>query len=297
MPVVYLNGQFLPSNEARVPVDDRGFLFGDGVYEVTRALGGRLFAEEAHWRRLESGLAQLRIQPPPDFTREHVRALCERLLAENGLTGGEATVYLQVTRGVAPRTHAFPPAGTAATVYLSASPFQIPWELRLRGVSAVTLPDLRWARCDLKTVNLLPNILAKQQAKEAGAWEAVLVREGVVTEGASTTVMVVMEDTLFMHPKDQRILPGVTRDVLLELARDLELRVVERPVRLDERPRWEELLLAGTTTDVQPVVSLDGQPVGEGKPGPMARQLQKALYQYMGVPWPASNAPLGGVPS
>jgi D-alanine transaminase len=289
MPVVYLNGQFLPSHEARVSVDDRGFLFGDGVYEVTRALGGRLFAEEAHWRRLETGLAQLRIQPPPDFTRERVRALGERLLEENALTGGEATVYLQVTRGAAPRTHAFPPVGTPATVYLAASPFQIPWEVRQRGVSAITLPDLRWARCDLKTVNLLPNILAKQQAKEAGAWEAVLVREGIVTEGASTTVMVVMEDTLFTHPKDHRILPGVTRDVLLELARDLELHVVERPVRLDERPRWEELLLVGTTTDVQPVVSLDGQLVGEGRPGPMTRQLQKALYQYMGVSWPVGD--------
>ncbi|MCY1081250.1 aminotransferase class IV [Archangium lansingense] len=289
MSVVYLNGQFLPSHEARIPVDDRGFLFGDGVYEVTRALGGRLFAEEAHWRRLESGLAQLRIQPPPDFTREHVRALSERLLAENGLTGGEATVYMQVTRGAAPRTHAFPPAGTAATVYLAASSFQIPWEMRQRGVSAVTLPDLRWARCDIKTVNLLPNILAKQQAKEAGAWEAVLVRDGVVTEGASTTVMVVMEDTLFTHPKGHHILPSVTRDVVLELARDMQLHVVERPVRLDERPRWEELLLVGTTTDVQPVVSLDGQPVGEGRRGPMALQLQQALYQYMGVPWPVGD--------
>lgn len=289
MSVVYLNGQFLPSHEARVPVDDRGFLFGDGVYEVTRALGGRLFAEEAHWRRLETGLAELRIQPPPDFTRERVRAISERLLAENALTGGEATVYLQVTRGAAPRTHAFPPAGTAPTVYLSASPFQVPWETRQRGVSAITLPDLRWGRCDIKTVNLLPNILAKQQAKEAGAWEAVLVREGVVTEGASTTVLVVMEDTLFTHPKGPQVLPSVTRDVVLELARDLQLHVVERPVRLDERPQWEELLLVGTTTDVQPVVSLDGQPVGEGRPGPITRQLQKALYQHMGVSWPVGD--------
>ncbi len=288
MSVVYLNGQLFPSHEARIPVEDRGFLFGDGVYEVTRALNGRLFGEEAHWRRLEAGLAQLRIQPPPDFTRESVRALSERLLAENALTEGHATVYLQVTRGAAPRTHAFPPVGTPATVYLSASPFQIPWDIRQKGVSAVTLPDLRWARCDIKTVNLLPNILAKQQAKDAGAWEAVLVRDGVVMEGTSTSVLVVMEDTLFTHPKDHRILPGVTRDILLDLARDLDLRVIERPVRLDERSRWEELLLVGTTTDVQPVVLLDGQPVGDGHPGPMTRQLQKALYRYMDVPVPFS---------
>lgn len=283
MPIVHLDGQFLPAHEARVSVDDRGFLFGDGVYEVTRAIRGVLFAEEAHWRRLEAGLAELRIRPPEGFTREHVRALSERLLQENGLTGGEATVYLQLTRGAAPRVHAFPPAGTRATLYLSAAPFQIPWDVRAAGVKAISLPDLRWGRCDLKTVNLLPNVLAKQQAKEAGAWEAVLVRDGHLTEGASTTALVVLDGALHTHPLGPRILPGVTRDVVLRLARAEGLAVVERAVPLDTRARWQELLLLGTTTDVQPVVTLDGQPVGDGRPGPVARRLQRALYGHMGL--------------
>lgn len=283
MPIVHLDGQFLPSHEARVSVDDRGFLFGDGVYEVTRALHGRLYGEEAHWLRLEAGLAALRIQPPEGFSRAHVRALSERLLRDNGLEAGEATVYLQVTRGAAPRVHAFPPAGTRATLYLSATAFQVPWDVRAAGVRAVTLPDLRWGRCDLKTVNLLPNVLAKQQAKDAGAWEALLVRDGLVTEGASTTAAIVMDGALHTHPLGPRILPGVTRDVVLGLARAEGLTVVEQPVPLDTRARWQELLLLGTTTDVQPVVTLDGQPVGDGQPGPVTRRLQRALYRHMGV--------------
>jgi D-alanine transaminase len=287
---VYLNGEYLPRHEARVSVEDRGFLFGDGVYEVTRALGGRLFEEEAHWRRLEWGLGQLRIAPPEGFGRESVRAISERLLQDNGLADADATVYVQVTRGVAPRTHGFPPPGTPPTVFLSASALQVPWELRARGVAAITHPDWRWARCDIKTVNLLPNILAKQRALEAGAWEALLVRDGVVTEGSSTSVFAVVGGELHTHPRDTRILPGVTRDVVIALARERGLRVHETPPRLEERPRWEELLLVGTTTDVQPVVSLDGAPVGEGRPGPVGRSLQTVLYQRMGLPLGAALA-------
>jgi D-alanine transaminase len=290
MPVVYLDGQFLPAHAARVSADDRGFLFGDGVYEVTRFVEGRPFEEEAHWRRLSRGLSELRIPLPEGLTREALAALSARLLADNGLLQGHATVYLQVTRGApSPRAHAFPAPGTPPTVYATAAPLEVPWALRHAGVRAVTRPDLRWARCDLKTVNLLPNVLAKQEAKEAGAFEAVLVREGVLTEGASTSVLVVMEGALLTHPHGPRILPGVTRDVLVRLGRAAGLRVVERPVLLEERGRFEELLLAGTTTDVQPVVALDGAPVGDGRVGPVGRQLQAALYREMGVPVPPAG--------
>lgn len=283
---VYLNGEYLPKTEARVSVDDRGFLFGDGVYEVTRALRGRLFAEAAHWRRLESGLTALRIRPPEGFGMEALRALSERLLRENGLHEGDATVYVQLTRGAAPRVHAFPSPETPPTVYATVAPFQVPWDVRRRGVAAITHPDQRWARCDLKTVNLLPNVLAKQHAKEAGAWEAVLVRDGVVTEGASTNVLGVVDGQLYTHPNGPRILPGVTRDVVLGLARELGLRVHEVPLRLEERHRWQELFLTGTTTDVQPVGSLDGTPVGNGQPGPITRALQAALHHHMGMEVP-----------
>jgi D-alanine transaminase len=284
---VYLNGEFLPLEQARVSVEDRGFLFGDGVYEVTRALPGGLFAESAHWERLQRGIQELRLTPPEGFSKARVRDISERLLEANGLAGREATVYLQLTRGAAPRNHGFPPPGTPPTLYLSAAPFQVPWAQRKDGVSAMTLPDLRWVRCDLKTVNLLPNILAKQRAREAGVFEALLVRDGVITEGASTSVFIVMDGALFTHPKDHHILPGVTRDIVLELAHGLGLKVHERPVRVDERGRFEEVFLAGTTTDVQPVVAVDGGRVGDGRPGPVTRKLQGALHQRMGVEPPA----------
>lgn len=284
---VYLNGEFLPLEQARVSVEDRGFLFGDGVYEVTRALPGGLFAEAAHWERLQRGIAELRLTTPEGFSKARVREISERLLEANGLAGRQATVYLQLTRGAAPRNHGFPPPGTPPTLYMSASPFQVPWAQRKDGVSAMTHPDLRWARCDLKTVNLLPNILAKQRAREAGVFEALLVRDGVITEGASTSVFAVMEGALLTHPKDPHILPGVTRDIVLELAHGLGLKVHERPVRVDERERLEEVFLAGTTTDVQPVVAVDGGRVGDGRPGPVTRKLQEALLQRMGMEPPA----------
>jgi D-alanine transaminase len=284
---VYLNGELVPLESARVSVEDRGFVFGDGVYEVTRVLPGGMFAEAAHWQRLQRGLQELKLSTPEGFGPALVRDISQRLLEANGLVGRQATVYLQLTRGAAPRNHAFPPTGTPPTLYMSASPFQVPWTQRKEGVSTVLLPDLRWARCDLKTVNLLPNILAKQQAREAGVFEALLVRDGVITEGASTSAFFVMGGTLLTHPKDERILPGVTRDIVLELARELRIPVQERAVRVEEQARLEEVFLAGTTTDVQPVIAVNGARVGEGKPGQVTLALQRALYQRMGIEVPA----------
>jgi D-alanine transaminase len=281
--LVYLNGEFLPRSKALISVEDRGFLFGDGIYEVTRALEGRLFEEEAHWRRLEGGMEQLALPRPEGFGMEAVRGIARRLLQENGLAEADATVYLQLTRGVAPRTHGFPPPGTPPTLYIATTALQVPWELRQRGVKAITHPDLRWGRCDIKTVNLLPNVLAKQRAHELGAWEALLVRDGVITEGSSTSVFVVVGGQLYTHPKGPHILPGVTRDVVLSLAGELGLHLHETPPRVEERHRWDELLLVGTTTDVQPVVTLDGAPIGEGHPGAVCRALQAALYRRMGM--------------
>ena len=280
---VYLNGEFLPLEQARVSVEDRGFLFGDGVYEVTRVLPSGLFAESEHWHRLQHGIKTLKLETPEGFSKEFVRRISQELLEANGLTGRQATVYLQLTRGAAPRNHAFPPAGTPPTLYMSAAPFQVPWTQRKEGVSALMLPDLRWARCDLKTVNLLPNILATQQAREAGVFEALLVRDGVITEGASTSVFVVMGGALYTHPKDPRILPGVTRDIVLSLAKELGMTVHERPAQVVERGSFEEVFLAGTTTDVQPVVAVNGGKVGDGKPGPVTLALQQALLRKMGI--------------
>jgi D-alanine transaminase len=280
--LVYLNGRYIPKEEAVIPVDDRGFLFGDGVYELTRALRGKLLVEDGHWARLDRGMRELRIGGPEDLTKDSLREISERLLAENGLDGGDATVYAQLTRGVAPRLHVFP-ENTRPTVYVATSPFSSPLDLRRNGVPAITVPDIRWSRCDLKTVSLLPNVLAKQRAKEAGAWEAVLVRDAAITEGSSTNVFGVIDGEIRTYPKSNYILPGVTRDVVIGLARELDLPVSEMPIFVDEIPRLDELFLSGTTTEIQPIIQLDGKPVGNGRPGPIALALFDALQQFLGV--------------
>jgi D-alanine transaminase len=283
MMLVYLNDVYLDSAAARVSVDDRGFLFGDGVYEVTRALGGRLFAGDRHMRRLERGMRELELRWPDGLDAAGLSAVSERLLRDNGLVEGEATVYAQITRGAAPppRTHAFPPPDTPPTVYVAARRFTPLDELRARGAAAITVADIRWGRCDLKTIQLLPNVVAKQRAARADCFEAVQVRDGVVTEGASTNVFAVLDGVLRTHPADRHILPGVTREIVLDLARVLGLPAREEAVTLAEVARASELFLTGTTTDIMPVVRLDGRPVGAGQPGPVARQLHARLQEQM----------------
>jgi D-alanine transaminase len=283
--LAYLNGEYLDRARAAVSVEDRGFLFGDGVYEVTRAHDGRLFEAERHLRRLERGLAALQIARPRELESGSLIEISERLLRDDGLTSGDATVYLQITRGVAPRTHHFPPAGTSPTVYLSASSLAVPDDTRARGAAVILTTDLRWERCDLKTINLLPNIVGKQQAVAAGAFEAVFVRGDVVTEGASTNVFAVLDGELRTHPATHRILPGITRDVVLEIARESEreLGVPVREVSLTsvELRRASEVFLTSTTNDVMPVTCIDGAVVGNGTPGPIARRLHAALVARM----------------
>ncbi|HEU5261492.1 MAG TPA: aminotransferase class IV [Gemmatimonadales bacterium] len=279
--LVYLNGAYLESADARISLDDRGFLFGDGVYEVTRALGGRLFAGDRHLRRLERGMRELELRWPDGLDAAGLRAVSERLLHENGLAEGEATVYAQITRGAAPRTHAFPPPGTPPTVYVAAGRFKPIDELRGRGAAAITIEDIRWGRCDLKTIQLLPNVLARQRAARADAFDAVQVRDGVVTEGASTNLFAVLDGVVRTHPADRRILAGVTREIVLELARELGLSAREEAIAVAELSRGSEVFLTGTTTDVMPVARLDGRPVGAGRPGPVARQLHAKLRGRM----------------
>jgi D-alanine transaminase len=277
--IVYLNGQFLPRNEARLSVDERGFFFGDGVYEVTRVVRGRLFEWDRHARRLARGLRELRIDAGLDL--DTIRSLQERLVKENGILDGQGTVYLQITRGAAPRTHHFPPAGTPATVFLSASPFVPPSDVRSRGVAVTTYPDYRWSRCDLKTVNLLPAVMAKQFASDHDAFESIFVREAVVTEGSHTNVFGVIGGEVRTYPNSNYILPGITRDVVIELAHELGIPVSETPIYLHEIALLEECFLTGTTSDVMPVVSIDGKPVGNGRPGAITMRLYEALAQRL----------------
>jgi D-alanine transaminase len=276
MATVYLNGSYLPRERALVSVDDRGFTFGDGIYEVVRVVDERIFLWEAHAERMTRGLAAIRIPFGPSEVAG-LRAVVERLLRDNDLTSGEATVYLQVTRGAATRVHRFPPAGTPPTVYAAASAFTPSDEMREKGVKAITFPDFRWARCDLKTVNLLGAVLARQAAAEAGAYEALLLRDGVLTEGAATNACVVLDGTLRTYPLSNYILPGITRAVVVELARELGLALREEPVTHEELRRSDEIFIVGTTTDVTGVTALDGRAVGVGAPGPVTRRLQEAF--------------------
>ena len=275
--IVYVDGQFVPRDEARVSVEDRGFVFGDGVYEVLRAIRGHLFAARFHNDRLRRSLDGIRINLSGQDSAERFAEIGKQLLRDNDLLTGEATVYMQVTRGATTRAHAFPPAETQPTIYISVARFTPYSDLAETGASAISHPDLRWGRCDLKTLNLLPNVLASQAAKERGAFEAMLIRDGVITEGAKTNFFGVVDGALRTHPCDAHILPGITRSVLRDLARDVDIELDERPIRVDEIPKLTELFLTGTTTDVMPIVKLDDKSVGKGKPGELTRRLQRVL--------------------
>jgi D-alanine transaminase len=279
--IVYVNGTFMPRAEARVSVEDRGFVFGDGVYEVLRAINGRLFAARFHNDRLKRSLEGIRIALPQGDTPERFVEIGKQLLKENNLLQGEATLYMQVTRGATTRAHNFPPPDIAPTVYISVARFTPYADLAQSGASAITHADLRWARCDLKTLNLLPNVLASQTAKERGAFEAMLIRDGVVTEGTRTNFFGVVNGSLRTHPSDTHILPGITRSVLRDLARDLTIELDETPIKASEIPKLSELFITGTTTDVMPVVKLDDKPVGKGKPGELTRKLQRVLAESL----------------
>lgn len=291
MSTVYLNGELLPAAEARIPVNDRGFLFGDGVYEVSPAYRGGFFRMGRHLARLERGLRELRI----DFDPSALPAVHRELLEANRLDDAEvAYVYVQVTRGVAPRTHAFPPTPVPPTVYAFAQRYDRPgrerWE---RGYEAVTVPDRRWARVDIKSIALLPNCLAQQAAVDAGVTDALLVRDGIALEGAHSNFFVVVGDTVVTHPATNVILHGITRELVLELCPELGIPVDVRPFMVEELARAEEAFFTGTTTEVRPTVRVDGRPVGDGRVGPVTRRLFDAFLEAVGAVVPG-RAGAGG---
>jgi len=275
MSVVYLNGKYIPKEKAFVSVDDRGFLFGDGIYEVTSAYRGKLFRWSRHEARVLRGLAALRIDyDPSELEQVHIR-----LLAENDLAKAQvAYIYLEVTRGVAPRTHAFPATAVEPTVYLFAGEYHRPprdrWE---RGFTSVTVPDQRWARVDVKTVQLLPNVLGKQAAVDHGVDEIIYVKDGFPIEGALNNFFTVFGDTVVTHPTSNQILPGISREVVLELCRKLGYRVEHKAITLAELFEASEAFHTGTLTEVKPCVQVDGRVIGGGKPGPVTRALFDAF--------------------
>lgn len=273
--IVYLNGDFLPFEEARVPIMDRGFLFADGIYEVSAVLDGRLVDNAAHLARLDRSLSEIGIRNPHDAAAWE--RLQTELVARNGLS--EGLVYMQVTRGVAERDFAFPPADTPPTVVMftqaktvSANP------LAERGAAIVTVEDLRWKRRDIKSVALLAQVLAKQAAAAAGVAEAWMHEDGFVTEGSSSTAFIVTnERVLVTRPLSTALLPGITRAAVLRLASEQDLRIEERAFSVEEACSATEAFYTSASAFVMPVVSIDGTPVGDGKPGALTRRLRE-LY-------------------
>lgn len=268
--VVYLNGEILDERDARVHVNDRGFLLADGIYEVIRVYGGRPLELDRHLRRLERSARELRL--PLDPTADEIGRIATELLVRNGLA--DATIYVQVTRGVAPRTHAFPTATVVPTTYVAVRPALAPPPALVRdGAAAITRPDDRWARCDVKAVGLTANVLAKQAAVDAGAFEAIFVRDGYVTDCASCNVFAVVGRTLLTAPRTNYILWGITREVVLELARQDGLDVQEMPFRVEVLRQADEIFVTGTSSEITPIVALDGAAVGSGRPGAVTQRL------------------------
>jgi len=273
-PICYLNSEFVALHEARISPLDRGFLFADSVYEVLPAFDGRMFRLREHLDRLERGLAEVRIATP--FTHEQWLDILHELIRRNG--SADMYVYIQVTRGAEyGRNHTFP-EGAQPTVFAMAAPLPVlTAEDRAQGWSAITVEDFRWGRCDIKSTMLLANVLMKQRAADAGAQEAIIVSNGEVLEGSSTSVFLVLNGTLVTPPNSHRLLPGTTRDVALELANAARLPIEIRRISLDELWRAQEVWISSSTRDVVPITRIDDQPIGDARPGPHWLALTEAF--------------------
>ena len=279
---IFLNGSFLPAEDAKVPVMDRGFLFADGVYEGMGVLGGRLVDNDAHLERLEQSLAEVRIQNP--YARREWTRLEEELVGRNGMA--EGFLYLQVTRGVAERDFLFPKAAAPTVMMFTQAKAIVNSPLAETGIAVASMPDLRWKRRDIKSLSLLAQVLAKQQAAEAGAHEAWMVDEdGFVTEGGSSSAFIITAGgSIIARPLSQAILPGITRRSLLRFAREAGLVIEERRFTLAEAFEAAEAFNTSASTFVLPVVSIDGRPVGTGRPGALTRRLRGLYLELAAAP-------------
>jgi D-alanine transaminase len=278
--IVYVNGRYVPHRDAAVHVEDRGYQFADGVYEVCEVRGGRLIDERRHMARLERSLAELRIEQPMPLNSLGV--VLRETVRRNRVR--EGIVYLQVTRGVAPRDHAFPKAGTRPSVVVTAKSHDSARNERTaaEGIAVITVPENRWPRVDIKSVSLLPNVLAKQAAREAGAKEAWYVDgDGKVTEGSSSNTWIVTTDgKVVTRPAETGILRGITRSVLIEVLKEQNLQLDERPFTVDEAFAAREAFVTSASQIVMPVISIDGRPIANGAPGLVASALRREFHRF-----------------
>jgi len=273
--IVYLNGQFLPEQEAKVSIFDRGYVFGDGVYEVTAVLDGKLVDYEPHMERLDRSLRELSIAWP--CSKDELRAMHEEIARRNNLI--EGVIYMQVTRGVAEREFSFPKGVASSLMSFTQVKKLLDNPNIATGVKVITLPDIRWKRRDIKSIALLPQCLGKQRAVEAGAFEGWMVEDGAVTEGTSSTAYIVKDNTVFTRPLSQAILPGVTRKSLFRLAAECNVTIEERPFSVDEAKAADEAFMTSASTFVMPIVEIDGARVGAGVPGPITKRLREIYLE------------------
>lgn len=275
--LAFVNGRILPLDQATVPIEDRGYQFGDAVYEVIASSAGRLFALEEHLDRLERSLGELHFSK---VSRDEVHKAILELFVQADIA--DALVYLQISRGVAPRLHQFPEQPTPQLIMtVRAKPSGMP-EKRAAGVSVVTMTDFRWGRCDIKTVQLLPNVLCKQAALDAGVYDAIFVTDqGVVREATSSNVFVVKDGEAITHPLTQNILPGITRAIVLGICNEIGQPAREAFYKLENLLFADEVFLSGTGAEVLPVVEVDGRVIGTGKPGPISLRLLDELLARM----------------
>ncbi|GKV69532.1 D-alanine aminotransferase [Sporosarcina sp. NCCP-2716] len=273
MTLYFKNGEYTEKDKLSISIDDRGYYFGDGVYEVIKVYGGKLYTAEEHFGRFLSSAQKIRMPLP--YTVEEFIGIAEELVRANGISEGH--VYLQATRGVAPRIHNFP--GDEVLPMITAYAIDNPQPLgKLEmGVAVRTADDIRWLRCDIKSLNLLANVMAKQEAVEAGCGEAVFVRDGIVTEGSSSNIFGVKDGILYTHPATNLILNGITRRVVLKCCAAESIGVMEEPYTLEELRGMDEVFLTSTTSEITPIISIDGETVGDGTPGPVTSRLQRVF--------------------
>lgn len=277
-PLAYVDGEFCTPGEKKVFIEDRGYQFGDGVYEVVRVYEGLNFRLDAHLDRLWASAGAIQIEICQ--TRAEIAALARELVEKSGF--GQAQVYIQITRGVAPRQHGFPSAARPVLVMTVRQAPEVPRHLREGGGAVITYPEIRWKYCYIKTLNLLPNIMAKEAASRAGVQEALFVREdGVVTEGSSTNVFIVKDYRLYTHPANQSILKGVTRAVALDICSEKGFKVSESPFTLTDLLGADEVFLTGTISEIMPIVAVDGHSIGPGIPGPVTKEIYESFLQYV----------------
>jgi D-alanine transaminase len=266
-----INGEFVERSSAMVDIEDRGYQFGDGIYEVIRVYNGKMFTGKEHLERFFRSAKSIAIKL--EYTIEQLTELLEELIKKNNLQLG--TIYMQATRGIAPRNHAFPEEKVTSTLVAYTKELARPLEKMEKGVKTVLVEDIRWLRCDIKSLNLLGNVLAKQKASEKGCYEAVQSRGNDVTEGSSSNIFIVKNGVIATHASDHLILKGITKDVVFKICAENGMKMEERTFTLDELATADEVFLTSTTSEVMPVIDIDGKKVGTGEPGPVTRKLQE----------------------